>query len=221
MNKTLIISAHADDETFGMGGTLLRLSEDSDTELHWLIVTKIWQPKWSASIIQKRENAINTLCEKIDFKSVIRWDYEDNKLDTYPINDVQEDMMQLLDTLKPNTIFTPSIWDFNHDHRLVCDIVEMSAKSYYCPYVKEIIAYEIPSATEHSFKSMRNFPPNLYYNVTEYIKSKMELIRIYETELKEFPHPRSIEYVESLAKIRGGESGVHYAEAFHMFKGIR
>ena len=221
MNKTLIISAHADDETFGMGGTLLRLSEDSDTELHWLIVTKIWQPKWSASVIQKRENAINIICEKIDFKSVIRWDYEDNKLDTYPINDVQESMIQLISTLKPNTIFTPSIWDFNHDHRLICDIVEMSAKSYYSPYIEEIIAYEIPSATEHSFKSKRNFPSNLYYNITDHIAQKLDLLKLYETELKKFPHPRSIEYVESLAKIRGGESGFHYAEAFHMFRARR
>ena len=221
MNKTLIISAHADDETFGMGGTLLRLSEDSDTELHWLIVTKIWQPKWSASVIQKRENAINIICEKIDFKSVIRWDYEDNKLDTYPINDVQESMIQLISTLKPNTIFTPSFWDFNHDHRLICDIVEMSAKSYYSPYIEEIIAYEIPSATEHSFKSMRNFPSNLYYNITDHIAQKLDLLKLYETELKKFPHPRSIEYVESLAKIRGGESGFYNAEAFHLFKARR
>ena len=221
MRKILVISAHADDETLGMGGTLLRLSADKNTELHWLIVTKIWKPKWSVSDIDNREDSINSICKKIDFVTITRWDYKDNKLDTYPVNDIQEDMIKLFDLIEPNTIFTPSVWDFNHDHRLVCSIVEMSAKSYYSKYIEEIISYEIPSANDQAFKTVHSFTPNVYYDISANIDGKLDLLKCYDSELGKSPHPRSIEYIESLAKVRGSESGFEYAEAFHLFKSCR
>ena len=44
MKKVLVIAPHPDDETLGVGGTILKLSA-SGAEVYWLIVTeqkKIW-----------------------------------------------------------------------------------------------------------------------------------------------------------------------------------
>lgn len=221
MAKILIVSAHADDEVFGMGGTLLKLSQNKDNDMSWLILSKIWEPKWSAEEIRGRDIAIKKLNELIGFKSVHHWDYEDNKLDTYSINELQESLILLNDQIKPEIIYTPSVWDFNHDHRIACELVEMSTKSYYSRSIKEIIAYEIPSSTDHSFSSMRRFTPNLYQDITSTIDDKLKALEIFDSELKLFPHPRSKEYVKSLAMVRGGESGVKFAEAFHILKSLR
>ena len=97
----------------------------------------------------------------------------------------------------------------------------MSTKSYYSRSIKEIIAYEIPSSTDHSFSSIRKFTPNLYHDITSTIDDKLKALEIFDSELKLFPHPRSKEYVKSLAMVRGGESGVNFAEAFHILKSLR
>ena len=221
MAKILIVSAHADDEIFGMGGTLLKLSKNEDNDISWLILSKIWEPKWSAKEIKGRDIAIKKINELIGFKSFYHWDYKDNKLDTYSINELQDRLILLIDQIKPEIIYTPSVWDFNHDHRIACELTEMSTKSYYSRSIKEIIAYEIPSSTDHSFSSIRKFTPNLYHDITSTIDNKLKALEIFDSELKLFPHPRSKEYVKSLAMVRGGESGVKFAEAFHILKSLR
>jgi N-acetylglucosamine malate deacetylase 1 len=221
LNNILIVSAHADDEAFGMGGTLLKLSKDKENRISWLIFSKIWEPKWNKEALLDRQKSINKMNEIFSFDSFSQFDFKDNKLDTYSINEMQEKLICTINDIKPTTIFTPSIWDFNHDHRIVCELVEMSTKSYYSPSIKEIIAYEIPSSTDHSFSSVRKFLPNLYFDISSTIEEKLNLLELYSSELNLHPHPRSKKYVKSLARIRGGESGSNYAEAFHIMKSFR
>lgn len=221
MKNVLIISAHADDEALGMGGTLSKLSKGNKNNLYWLIATKIWNPKWSNKAIQSRERAIENMDKMHRFKEIIRWDFRDNMLEREPINDLQEKMIEVIERIKPSIIFTPSFWDFNHDHKLIFDIVEMSSKAFYSPYVEEILAYEIPSSTDASFMTIKNFPSNVYYNIESTIREKIKQIKFYTTELKKFPHPRSEEYIKALAKVRGVESGSKYAESFVLMRGIR
>jgi LmbE family N-acetylglucosaminyl deacetylase len=221
MKNILIISAHADDEALGMGGTLSLLSKGGINNLYWLIATKIWNPKWSMDAIKSREIAIENMNKMHRFKEIIRWDFGDNMLDREPINDIQEKMIEVIDRIKPNIIFTPSFWDFNHEHKLIFDIVEMSSKSFYSPYIEEILTYEIPSSTDAAFMTVKNFPSNVYYNIETTIDEKIKQINFYTTEIKAFPHPRSEEYIRALAKVRGVESGVKYAESFVLLRGIR
>lgn len=221
MDKILIISAHADDETFGMGGTMLKYALDVDCKLYWLIVTQIWAPKWTEDQINSRQKAIHSISKLIKFEDVIKWRFKDNLLDTISKNELQEQLIKVLDTIKPNVIFTPSYWDFNFEHRLVCELVEMCTKAYYSKYIEEIIAYEIPSSTEVSFPTHRNFPVNCYVDIAGFIDKKIELINYFSTECNEFPHPRSSEYIKVLAKKRGAESGLSYAEGFHILRIIK
>lgn len=221
MKNILIISAHADDEALGMGGTLSLLSRDKKNNLFWLIATKIWSPRWSKKAIQLREKAIDNMNYLHNFKEIIRWSYKDNMLEMEPVNDIQEKMIKLFDRIKPNIIFTPSCWDFNHDHKVIFDIVEMSSKAVYSPYIEEILAYEIPSSTEASFSTIKNFPSNLFYKIDSTIDEKIKQINFYTTEIYNFPHPRSEEYIKSLAKVRGVEAGTKFGESFVLLRGIR
>ncbi len=202
-----------------MGGSLVKLASNPEVnELYWLILTSIWQPKWSEYAINSRDNAINQVAGKLNISNVIKWDYKDNQLDTIPLNNLQEKLISVLDKIQPNIIFTPSPWDFNHEHKIAYELVEMSTKPYYSTYINSIFAYEIPSSSDAAFSASKNFKFNYYINIENYIEDKIELIKYYETELKQPPHPRSKEYIRALAVVRGGESGLNFAEGFNLVR---
>ena len=221
MKKILVISAHADDETFGMGGTLYKLSKNTKSySLYWLILTKIWSPKWNEYALNSRIKAIEKISRKLKFKEIEQWEYKDNLMDTYSLNEMQEKMIESFEYIKPNIIFTPSPWDFNFEHKIAFELVEMSSKPYYSNYIEKIIAYEIPSSTDSAFKTNKNFPFNYYVNIENVLSRKIELMKYYDTELFEYPHPRSEEYITSLSKVRGAESGLKNAEGFCLVRRI-
>lgn len=63
--RILVISAHSDDETFGMGGTILKHIDVGD-EVHWLIFTKPWVPKWNEDFVVTRVKDAEIVAESMD-----------------------------------------------------------------------------------------------------------------------------------------------------------
>jgi LmbE family N-acetylglucosaminyl deacetylase len=217
--RILIISAHADDETLGMGGTILKLQEEGH-ELYWLIVTRIWEPRWTRERCQRREQDIDRVIEKYAFREVIRWDYKDNLLDSYATDELQAALIKVLDRIKPATVFSTGPWDVNFEHRLLFELVEGSTRPYYTRYLRELYVYEVPSSTDWACKSVRAFAANYYVDISRFLERKKQLCSLYSTEMYEFPHPRSEKAIEVLAQARGLEIGLPCAEAFVLVRGV-
>lgn len=78
--------------------------------------------------------------------------------------------------------------------------------------------YECISETEFAPAFEKVFVPNYFVDITEYIDKKLEIMRIFESELGEPPFPRSLENIKALARFRGSSIGCHYAEAFQVVK---
>ena len=84
------------------------------------------------------------------------------------------------------------------------------------------MSYEVLSETNFAINPVApSFKANLYQDITKFIKKKLKACNMYKTEFQNHPFPRSLEVVESLAKLRGSESGFKYAEAFMIIKKIR
>ena len=214
--RVLVLSAHADDETFGMGGTILRHKDEGD-ELYWMTFTKPWYPKWDNEFIKKRLNDIYKVAKYYDFNDMFIMNWKDNRMDENSMDDYQSKLIKILEKIKPEIIYYPTPYDMNYEHRMISKIVEFSTKPYYSEYITALISYEIPSSTECSLVS-GVFKPNYYVDITDYIEGKIKAIRLYETEIKKFPHPRSEEYIIALSKVRGGECFCEYAEGFQVHR---
>ena len=65
-----------------------------------------------------------------------------------------------------------------------------------------------PSTKEDSFIS------NVFVDITNFFEKKIEIIKIFESEISEHPFPRSKKNLEALAIFRGATSGYEYAESF-------
>lgn len=217
----LVIAPHPDDETLGCGGTLLRHSKDG-CNIHWLIMTTMHSnDKYSKDSVNERQNEIETVNKAYNFKSNKVLDHSPAKLDQIPIEQLVKDISEYIDNIKANVIYAPFENDVHTDHGVVFKALMSSVKSFRSPSVKSVRIYETISETEFNINHEDlAFKPNLWIDISEFLDMKIEIMKIYKSEIKPHPFPRSEEGIKSLAYLRGAFCNVKAAESFISLKEI-
>jgi len=221
MKKVLFVAPHADDETLGCGGTILKL-KSQDYEIHWLLVTEMSiESGFSQDQIDKRNNEIELVKEGYGFNKVHRLGYAPSKLDLLSKSELVGAFSSLISRIKPEQIYTAFRDDAHSDHEIVFDAVVSSSKIFRHPYIKRILAYETLSETDFSLKpGQSNFIPNVFVGIEGYLEKKISLMSVYNSEIGDFPFPRSSEAIKALASLRGVQAGCESAEAFMLLKEV-
>lgn len=219
--KTLIIAPHADDETLGVGGTLLKRKTKKGSKLYWLITTDPQKPEYTQKFINKRKLQIKKIKKIYNFKQVFKLNFRPGNLDKIPKKKLVSEITKVIEITKPDEIFTPHAGDVHSDHKIISSIISTCTKNFRFKFIKKILAYETLSETNYNLIKKNAFFPNYYEDVTKFIKIKILALKIYKSEIRKFPFPRSIETVKALAQLRGSEIGVKYAEAFEVLKLIK
>ena len=222
MNKILIISAHPDDEVLGCGGTVERLNKEGHT-IYTLILGEGVTSRDDLRDIKKREKNILELKGEakkanaiLGVKEVFFHNFPDNRFDTVPFLDIVKVIEKIKNNIKPDIIFTHYEKDLNIDHQITYRAVITATRPLEEETVKEIYSFEIPSSTEWSYPL--SFSPNTFYDISETIDIKLKALEEYKTELKKYPHPRSLEGVKLIAKYWGMKVGLEYAEPFKVVR---
>jgi LmbE family N-acetylglucosaminyl deacetylase len=219
MKKILVISAHPDDETLGAGGTLLKHKKQGD-ELYWLVVTNVFEHQgFSKERIKSRQDEIRKVSAFYGFAKTFLLDYPTMTITSETLLDMIPKISNVFKVVEPEVIYTLNRSDAHSDHRYLSDAVMACTKSFRYPYLKKVLMYECISETEFAPAFPEKvFIPNYFVDITEYIESKLEIMRIYESELGQPPFPRSEENIRALARFRGSSVGCHFAEAFQVVK---
>jgi len=225
MQKVLVIAAHPDDEVLGCGGTIARLSKKG-YEMYVLILGEGITSRDDIRDLQKREIEILDLKRQAEeankilgVKQVFHHDFPDNRFDTVPLLDIIKVIEKIKNNVKPEIIFTHYEKDLNIDHQITYRAVITATRPLEEENVKEIYSFEIPSSTEWSYPL--SFSPNVFYDISETIDIKIKALEEYKTELKKYPHPRSLEEVKLIAKNWGITVGLNYSEAFKTVRIIK
>jgi LmbE family N-acetylglucosaminyl deacetylase len=226
MNKRiLIIAAHPDDEILGCGGTAARLAREG-CEVYSMILGEGVTSRDDARQREKREAEILQLKEqvreanrKIGVKEVFTEAFADNRFDGVELLDIVKVVEKVKHRVKPDIIFTHYENDLNIDHQVVHRAVMTAARPMVGETVKEIYSFEVMSSTEWKFPL--SFSPDCYYDITETLEQKVEAMATYRTELREYPHPRSLKGIRLTAENWGMRVGVPYAEAFKLVRMVR
>lgn len=221
MSKVLIISPHPDDETLGCGGTLLKHKSLSD-QVYWLIVTNVSAAGgFSHGAIAKRQTEIAAVAKEYRFDEVMKLDFPTARLDMLPMADIIRAVSAIIRKIAPGILYLPCRNDIHSDHRITFEAVMSAAKTFRCPSIKKVMAYETISETEFSPPLHDTlFVPNSFSDITEFLERKISIMKMYEDELHEHPFPRSVDNIKALATFRGATAGVKYAEAFMTLKEV-
>jgi LmbE family N-acetylglucosaminyl deacetylase len=219
--KVIVISAHPDDETLGVGGTLLKHKSQGD-EIYWIIVTSIsTELGFSAERVQCRQNEIEQVASAFGFKKVFQMGYPTMSLSSSSLKRLIPEISKIFTEVEPEIIYTLNRSDAHSDHRFLFDAVAACTKSFRYPYIKKVLMYECISETEFApCLHELVFMPNYFVDITGFLPEKIKILRIYDTELGDHPFPRSIKNVEALSVFRGASVGVEHAEAFQIIKYI-
>ena len=210
--KALVISTHPDDETLGCGGTLLKHNDNRGT-CYWLIITEPISEKKKES----RKKEIENVEKCLNFQQTYELNYPTTKLDEVPRAELIKNISNIINKVEPEIIFLPNRSDVHSDHSIVFQAAYSCTKSFRYPFIKKVLMYETLSETEFAPALPENsFTPNYFVDISEYMEQKIEIMKIYESEVMPDNLPRSISAIRSLAGYRGSRIGVTYAEAFIM-----
>lgn len=221
MTKILIVAPHADDESLGCGGTILRhVSEGYD--VCWLIVTGMSKASgFTTNQIKARKEEIIQVHARYGLSERYELNLPPAALETIPKNEIISSISTIINTVKPEVVYTAYRNDAHSDHEVVFDAVMSSTKSFRYPFIKRVLAYETISETDFGMKPEDSgFRPNVFNNISDFLEEKLNILNIFESEMDDFPFPRSRKALTALSQLRGAQANCEAAEAFMLIKEI-
>jgi LmbE family N-acetylglucosaminyl deacetylase len=115
-------------------------------------------------------------------------------------------MIRLKNKLKPNLVFLPCSFDIHQDHKTIYE-EGLRAFKY-----SSILGYEIP--WNNLFFETKSF----VYLEQRHVDKKIDALKCYKSQAnRSYANP---EFIKSMAKARGTQIGVKYAESFEVIRWI-
>ena len=227
MSKVLVVVAHPDDEVLGCGGTIAKHALNGD-EVHVVIMAEGLTSRGNARSVDRYNEKLNELHSNsqqvaniLGAKSLTMCNFPDNRMDSVDLLDVVKKVEEVLEEIKPEIVYTHHVGDVNIDHIVTHNAVITSCRPIPGQCVKTILFFETLSSTEWQMQTCdKVFMPNWFVDIEKSFEKKMEALRCYESEMREYPHSRSYEGVKILAQYRALAIGGKYAEAFYLGRNI-
>jgi LmbE family N-acetylglucosaminyl deacetylase len=138
--------------------------------------------------------------------------FPDNRFDSVPLLELVKVIESVKQQIAPELIFTHSAHDLNIDHQRTHQAVLTATRPMAGETVRTIYAGEVLSATEWNYP--QRFQPDTFFDVTATLALKQQAMAVYTSELRDFPHPRSLAGIDLVARTWGMKIGVPLAEAF-------
>lgn len=221
MKKILVVATHPDDETLGCGGTIIKKKLEG-CEISWLIITGMSESLgYKKDTVKKRSEEIEEVLHAFDFTKTYKLNIPTTTLSSYDERELILKYSTIINDNKPDTVILPFCYDVHSDHRIVFSTFFSCLKIFKVPFVKKVLMMETISETDFA-PAMQHvaFCPNYYVDIDAQIEQKLSIMKIFDSELKPDPFPRSIEKIKALASFRGSAGGCRFAEAFMILRWI-
>jgi LmbE family N-acetylglucosaminyl deacetylase len=218
--RVLVVAAHPDDEVLGMGGTIALHTSRGD-EVRVLVVTDGSSTQYPGddTLRERKEQEALRAAAELGVTDYVHLDHPDMRLDTLAHVDVNRVIEEHVGELSPEVVYTVQP-DVNADHRVLFDSVAVATRPVPGQSVRRVLTYAPASSTEWTPAAVSWFVPNWYVDVTDTLERKVAAFACYETEQREYPHPRSERAVRATAAYHGTTCGCEYAEPFVLVRSV-
>jgi LmbE family N-acetylglucosaminyl deacetylase len=222
--KVLVVVAHPDDEVLGCGGTIANFAQENDIYTLFLgegVTSRDIPEEQKKQVVSQLKREAEDANKRLNVKKVFFENFPDNRFDTTPLLDIVKVIEGYVQKIGPEVVYTHHAGDLNIDHQIVYRAVITAARPVGDYAVKKIMSFEVLSSSEWGrLNSYSSFVPNVYVDIYETISVKLEAMRCYKSEIRKYPHPRSLEGIKILAQKRGLEVGLRFAEAFSLVRSV-
>jgi LmbE family N-acetylglucosaminyl deacetylase len=217
----LVIAPHPDDEVLGCGGVMTKYA-GAGNKVYVLIMSR------GVSHLYGKDKIDNVRREAREAQKIIGvtdtrfLDFPAPELDLVSLSEIARAIEKVLKEWQIEVLFLPHKGDIHNDHSVVFKAAMVAARPINACTVREVYCFETLSETEwaHPF-SNDVFIPNFFVDVTDFFHTKIEAMKCFKSQLREYPSSRSLEALEALSKFRGSTVGYHHAEAFMIVRIIQ
>jgi LmbE family N-acetylglucosaminyl deacetylase len=216
-----VVAAHPDDEVLGAGGTLARHAQAGD-DVHALVLAEGATSRYDEEMVDGLHDAGKRAAEVLGFASSTFEQLPDQRLDTLPLIEITQRVEEVVETVRPDIVYTHFAWDVNSDHGVVGSCVWTACRPFRFPFVRCVAAFETPSSTEWAVPALTpRFQPNRFVDISATLDLKLEAMACYGTELRDYPHPRSLRALRERAGYWGSVAGSLAVEPFMVLREVR
>jgi len=205
-SRVLILAPHTDDGELGCGGTIARFVEEGKEVYYaaFSVAEKSVPEGFPKNILETEvRKAMKVL--GVSESNLLIYKYEVRTF-SYHRQEILEDIISLRKELQPDLVFIPSPNDLHQDHKVIAEEGIRAFKK------STILGYEMPW-NNISFNTISFIPLE-----ERHIKKKIDALRCYETQ--RYRSYLNEDFIRSLARTRGTQIEVEYAEAFEVIRWV-
>jgi len=205
-NRILILAPHTDDGEFGCGGAANKWVQE-EKEVYYIAFSSARKsvPKGMPDDILEKEIMEATKVIGINRDNLSLLDYPVREFPAYR-QQILEDMVRLGEELKPDLVLLPSSDDRHQDHQTI------SQEGFRAFKKVSMIGYEMP------YNNL-TFSTNMFVVLNrKQVQKKIEALQCYKSQAHK-PYSNT-DFIEGLARVRGTQVGVRYAEAFEVIRWV-
>jgi LmbE family N-acetylglucosaminyl deacetylase len=218
----MVVAAHPDDETYGLGGTIARHVRQGDAVSVLFLTDGVTARH---TVTEPQQKAARKACAELGVDDLRFAGLPDQRLDGMPLLEVIKPIHELFRELQPQVIYTHHRGDANQDHRAVFAATLVVVRPFAGSPVERVLCYEVASSTEWGPPFAESaFLPNVFVDIGATLEAKLRAVEAYretfQSEVRPFPHPRSPEAVQIYAQQRGIAVGAMATEAFVLVREV-
>ena len=207
--NVLILAAHPDDEILGCGGVARLHSRAGDS------VTSVIACEGESLRYEDREVGMEEhtrkAAEVLGVEDVRFLRFPDQKLDQFTLTDIITKIEEVVREVRPSIVYCQYGGDVNRDHELLFKAILVATRPTE-PFIEAVYAFDTASSTEWAYP--RSFVPDTWIDISSVLDEKIEAMSCYESELREYPHPRSTQALRNKAHAWGNQCCMDAAEVF-------
>jgi LmbE family N-acetylglucosaminyl deacetylase len=215
-HRILVIAAHPDDEVLGAGGTVIRHFKSGD-EVRALIVCSADPIRYRAGQHDQPADA-----ERASYYlggRISGLGFPDQRLDAGSNLELIQAIERQVRDFEPHIVYTHHWGDVNADHVRIAEAVDVATRPFAAPWLRKLYAFETPSSSEWTASSRnRPFIPNTFSDISGELDRKLDAMRCYRSELRPYPHPRSLRALRERAGFWGSVANMTAAEPLMLLR---